>query len=38
VRPVATYDPDPTRSARYDERFAVYRDLYPTLAPLLHRI
>lgn len=32
------FDPDPTRAQQYDEVYARYRDLYPTLKPLLHRI
>lgn len=31
-------DPDPALRARYDELFAVYRDLYPALAPSMHAL
>ncbi len=37
-RPSATYEPDAERHALYQERFAVYRDLYPALAPISHRL
>jgi len=30
-------DPDPVAHARYDEVFAVYRELYPALRPVFHR-
>ncbi len=30
--------PDPHRSAVYNERLAIYRDLYPTTRSLIHRI
>jgi xylulokinase len=33
-----TYRPDPRRSRVYRERFQLYRELYPTLAGLLHRM
>lgn len=33
-----TFEPDPSRSEAYRERLAVYRDLYPTTRPLMHRI
>lgn len=33
-----TFEPDPRRKALYDERFALYRDLYPTLREWLHRV
>jgi xylulokinase len=32
------FEPDQARAARYDERYAIYRDLYPTLAPLSYRL
>ncbi len=38
VRIKDVYDPDPAEAARYAETYALYRDLYPTLKPLLHRI
>ncbi len=31
-------DPEPTAHARYDELFAVYRGLYPALAPAMHAL
>lgn len=37
-RPGKTYEPDAGRAARYAEWFAIYRDLYPALAPLHHRL
>lgn len=30
--------PDAGRSAMYAERFAIYKDLYPTLKPVMHRL
>ena len=30
--------PDPQSSARYEERYQLYRELYPRLADLLHRL
>ena len=30
-------EPDPADRERYDEAFAVYRSLYPALAPVFHR-
>lgn len=33
-----TFEPDPKRSDVYRERLAIYRDLYPTTRPLMHRI
>ncbi len=32
------FEPHPDRSRRYTERYALYRELYPALAPLLHRL
>jgi sugar (pentulose or hexulose) kinase len=29
-----TYEPDPSRAARYDELFAIYRPAYEALRPL----
>ena len=29
-------EPDPFAHDRYDEAFAVYRELYPALRPLFH--
>ena len=33
-----TFEPDPRRAARYAERFAIYRDLYPNTRDLSHRL
>ncbi len=38
VRPVRTYDPDPARHAAYGPAYQLYRDLYPAVRPLFHRI
>ena len=38
VRPRKTYEPDASRAAHYDERFEIYRDIYPTLRDISHRI
>ena len=32
-----TIEPDPAARAAADENYAIYRDLYPTLRPLMHR-
>lgn len=37
-RPGATYQPDPARHALYRERFGLYKELYPALAPVHHRL
>lgn len=37
-RPGKTYYPDAARRAWYAERFTIYRDLYPALAPISHRL
>ncbi|OHB80116.1 MAG: hypothetical protein A2V98_06115 [Planctomycetes bacterium RBG_16_64_12] len=37
-RPGKTYEPDPELSARYAEWFQVYRQLYPSLKPIHHRL
>lgn len=37
VQATHTIGPDPAQHARYQELFALYRELYPTLATLLHR-
>lgn len=34
----ATFTPEPSRRARYESRFLLYRDLYPTIAALNHRM
>ena len=33
-----TFDPDPERARIYDERFGIYRDLYPSLKTINHRL
>ena len=38
LRFVRRFEPDPARAARYEARYAIYRDLYPTLAPLSYRL
>ncbi|MBI3912264.1 MAG: hypothetical protein HY320_15200 [Armatimonadetes bacterium] len=38
VKVTETFDPDPAEASRYEERLALYQDLYPTLSPLLHRL
>jgi sugar (pentulose or hexulose) kinase len=32
------YEPEPEAARRYDAHYEVYRDLYPTLRKLSHRI
>jgi xylulokinase len=32
------FEPDPERTARYDERYALYREVYPTLKGIHHRM
>ena len=31
-------EPDPAAHARYDELYAVYRDLWPAIAPTVHAL
>ena len=38
VRPAGRYEPDESRRQRYDELYAVYRDIYPAVAPIAHRL
>jgi xylulokinase len=38
VRVTETFDPQPAEAARYDEMFGLYRELYPALRDLVHRI
>jgi xylulokinase len=38
VRVTNTYEPNPQTAARYDERYEIYRQLYPTLRDLLHAL
>jgi xylulokinase len=33
-----TIEPDPAANARYQEPYAVYRELHPAIAPLAHRL
>jgi xylulokinase len=37
-RPGKIYEPDAALAARYAEWFAIYRDLYPALAAVHHRV
>ena len=32
------FEPDPERMARYEERYALYREVYPTLKAIHHRM
>jgi xylulokinase len=32
------FEPNPARAARYSERFALYREVYPALKEILHRL
>jgi xylulokinase len=32
------FEPSPARARRYDQRYALYTELYPTLKSLLHRV
>ena len=34
----ATYTPDAARHAAYSERFELYREVYPAVAPIAHRL
>lgn len=38
LRCMRRYEPDRERQRRYQERFILYRELYPTLRDLLHRV
>ena len=38
VRPVREFEPDPTRRAAYAERFEIYRQIYPAMRELNHRL
>jgi xylulokinase len=33
-----SYEPDPARAARYAERFAIYRTIYPAVAPISYQM
>lgn len=37
-RPGKTYQPDPNLSAHYAEWFPIYKELYPALKPISHRL
>ena len=37
VKPCRVIEPDPRRAAMYDERFAVYRELYPAIRGIANR-
>lgn len=37
-KPVRTFQPDPERRALYDQRYAVYRTVYPAVAPISYRL
>ena len=34
----ATYEPDPARHAAYTRHYELYREVYPAVAPILHRL
>jgi ribulose kinase len=38
VIPVKRFEPDPSKHAAYCESYRNYRDLYPSLRPILHRL
>lgn len=38
VRVTDTHDPRPAEAARYEEMYALYREVYPTLRGLMHRL
>ena len=38
IRVKDTYEPDPQEARQYEERYALYREIYPTLKDLMHRI
>jgi xylulokinase len=38
AQPRERFEPEPRAAAAYEEHYALYRDLYPTLAGLSHRI
>jgi xylulokinase len=33
-----TYQPDPERAARYERLYALYRAVYPAVAPITHQL
>jgi len=38
VQVTGCYEPDPAETARYEEAFQVYREIYPTVKELVHRM
>ena len=38
AKPGKTYEPDPKLSARYAQGFSIYRELYPSLKSVSHRL
>lgn len=38
VKVVGTEKPDPALAARYDERYAIFKEIYPTVKPLYDRM
>jgi xylulokinase len=38
VRVTETFEPQPAEVARYEQMYALYRELYPTLRALIHRL
>ena len=38
IRVEETYEPDPEEAAQYEERYRLYREIYPTFRDFLHRI
>lgn len=38
VRVTETFEPRPAETARYEEMYALYQELYPTLRDLVHRL
>ncbi len=37
-KPGETYSPDPNLTKQYQEGFAIYKELYPTLRPISHKL
>jgi xylulokinase len=38
VKPLKVFHPDKKRRALYDERYALYKDLYPALSPINRKL
>jgi sugar (pentulose or hexulose) kinase len=38
VKITRTFEPDPSRASRYEERLRLYHELYPTLRDLAHKM